>query len=272
MKKWLTGLSIASSMLVLGACGGGDDSGEDTGNAENQQESQGQTASGSGEEGGQSAEGGGEGQQQEMPEPDMEGVPDVVAEVNGEEVTKDEFQQAYESQFQQAAMQQQMSGQEVNQDELKKQVADGMVSQELLIQETENRGIEAPEDEVNKTLDDIVKQNQMESQDEFFTTMEEQGMKKDEVMSQIETRVRMDQLIAEETGDIEPSDDELKEIYDQQKEQMSQMQGEEGGSEMPSFDEMKPQLKEQVVMQKESEATQTLAEDLKEKSDVTINL
>lgn len=231
MKKWLTGLSIASSMLVLGACGGGDDSGEDTGNAENQQESQEQTASGSGEEGGQSAQSGGEGQQ-EMPEPDMEGVPDVVAEVNGEEVTKDEFQQTYESQFQQAAMQQQMSGEEVNQDELKKQVADGMVSQELLIQETENRGIEASEDEVNKTLDDIVKQNQMESQDEFFTAMEEQGMKKDDVMSQLETQVKMDQLIAEETGDIEPSDDELKEIYDQQKEQMSQMQGEEGGSEI----------------------------------------
>ena len=169
-------------------------------------------------------------------------------------------------------MQQQMSGEEVNQDELKKQVADGMVSQELLIQETENRGIEASEDEVNKTLDDIVKQNQMESQDEFFTAMEEQGMKKDDVMSQLETQVKMDQLIAEETGDIEPSDDELKEIYDQQKEQMSQMQGEEGGSEMPSFDEMKPQLKEQVVMQKESEAAQTLAEDLKEKSDVTVNL
>src|SRR5699024_5830273 len=165
MKKWLTGLSIASSMLVLGACGGGDDSGEDTGNAENQQESQEQTASGSGEEGGQSAQSGGEGQQ-EMPEPDMEGVPDVVAEVNGEEVTKDE---------------------------LNKQVVDGIVSEELLIQETENRGIEASEDEVNKTLDYIVKQNQVESKDEFFTAMEEQGMKKDDVMSQLETQVKMDQ-------------------------------------------------------------------------------
>ncbi|AKG73089.1 SurA N-terminal domain-containing protein [Salinicoccus halodurans] len=265
MKKWLTGLSIASSMLVLGACDGGDDSGEDTGNAENQQESQEQTASGSGEKGG-------EGQQQEMPEPDMEGVPDVVAEVNGEEVTKDEFKQSYEGQFQQAAMQQQMSGQKVDQDELKKQVANGMVSQELLTQETENRGIEAPEDEVNKTLDDIVKKNQMKSQDEFFAAMEEQGMKKDEVMSQLETQVKMDKLIAEETGEIEPSDDELQKIYDQQKEQMSQMQGEEGGGEMPSFEEVKPQLKEQVIMQKQGEAAQKLAGELKEKSDVKVNL
>ncbi|WP_411843378.1 SurA N-terminal domain-containing protein [Salinicoccus sp. HZC-1] len=269
MKKWLTGLSITASMLVLGACGGGDESAEDTGDAHKQQESQEQTASGNGEEG-KNAEGGGE--QPEMPKPDMEGVPDVVAEVNGEEVTKEEFKQSYEGQFQQTAMQQQMSGEEVNQDELKKQVADGMVSQELLIQETENRNISAPEEEVNKTIDEIVKQNQMKSQDEFFTAMEEQGMKKDEVMSQVETQVKMNQLIAEETGDIEPSEEELKGIYDQQKEQMSQMQSEEGGGEMPSFEEIKPQIKEQVVSQKEGQAAQTLAEELKKKSDVKVNL
>lgn len=270
MKKWLAGLSITASMLALGACGG-DESADNKEDAQKQQESEEQTASedgGEGQSGGEQASG----EQPEMPEPDMEGVPDVVADVNGEEVTKDEFQKTYESQFQQAAMQQQMSGQEVNQDDLKKQVADGMVSQELLIQETDNRGIEAPEEEVNKTIDEIVKQNQLESQDDFFAKMEEQGMKKDEVMSQVETQVKMDQLVAEETGEVEPSDEELKKIYDQQKEQMSQMQGEEGGQEMPSFDEMKPQLKEQVVMQKESEAAQKLAEELKEKSDVTVNI
>lgn len=170
-------------------------------------------------------------------------------------------------------MQQQMAGKEVNQDEMKKQVADSMVSQELLIQETENRDISASEDEINETLDGIVKQNKMKSQDEFFKALEEQnGMSKDEVMSQLETQVKMDKLLAEEAGDVQPSDEELKEIYDQQKEQMSQMQGKEGGQEMPSFEEMKPQLKEQVVMQKQSEAAQKLSKELKEKSDVTVNL
>ena len=36
-------------------------------------------------------------------EPDLDGIPDVVAEVNGEEVTKDEFVPIYEVAFQQAA-------------------------------------------------------------------------------------------------------------------------------------------------------------------------
>ncbi len=276
MKKWLSGLSITAAMLVLGACGGGDESAENTEDTQKQEESQEETASKSSEEE-KGAQGGKEqgsaGEQPKMPEPDLEGIPDVVAEVNGEEVTKEEFTQAYEGQFQQVAMQQQMAGKEVNQDEMKKQVADSMVSQELLIQETENRDISASEDEINETLDGIVKQNKMKSQDEFFKALEEQGgMSKDEVMSQLETRVKMDKLIAEEAGDVQPSDEELKEIYDKQKEQMAQMQGEEGGQEMPSFEEMKPQLKEQVVMQKKSEAAQKLSKELKEKSDVTVNL
>src|SRR5699024_9190011 len=50
------------------------------------------------------------GEEMDLPEPDLDDVPDVVAEVNGEEVSKDEFAEVYEQQFQQQAMQAQMSG------------------------------------------------------------------------------------------------------------------------------------------------------------------
>lgn len=257
MKKWLSSLTIIGSLLLLTACNGDEEAAEDTGSAEEAEAPQSK-----GEEGAAA-------EQPEMPEPDLEGVPDVVAEVNDTKIEKAEFEEAYNMQFQQMAMMSQMSGEEVNQDDLKKQVADGLVSQELLIQEADNRELEVTEEDTNGVLDSLVEQNGMESQEDLFAAFEEQGMPKDEVMTQVDMQVKVDKLIAEEAGDIEPSKEEMQEIYDAQVAQMEQMETEE---EPPSFEELEPQLKEQVEMQKEGEAAQALVADLKESADVTMHL
>lgn len=259
MKKWLSSLTIIGSLLLLGACSDDEESAkEDTSSSEE---------AAAPESGATAEEGAAE--QPEMPEPDLENVPDVVAEVNDTKIEKAEFEEAYNMQFQQMAMMSQMSGEEVNQDDLKKQVVDGLVSQTLLIQEADKRKMEVSEEDTNAVLDDLVEQNGMESQDDLFKAFDEQGMPKEEVMSQVDMQVKVDKLIAEEAGEIEPSKEELQELYDQQIEQIKQMETEE---EPPSFEEMEPQLKEQVVMQKEGEAAQALVADLKESADMKTHL
>lgn len=260
IKKWFLSLSLGVSVVALAACGGADEAAENTNEEPKTQEE----APAENSEGNKGAE------QPQMPEPDLGGIPDVVAEVNGEEVTKEEFETTYTGQFQQAAMQAQMSGQEIDQNKLKKQVAESMVGQKLLIQEAGNRNLNASEEDVNNTLDELAKQNGLESKDEFLTALEEQGMAKDEVMSQVETQVKVDQLLAEETGDVKPTDEEIQGLYDQMKAQQKEMGGEE--QELPPFEEIKPQLEEQVKMQKEGEAAQTLVAKLRENADVTVNL
>lgn len=255
IKKWFLSLSLGTSLIVLAACGGADESAE---NENAQPETQEQAPSGEESAG-----------QPEMPEPDLEGIPEVVAQVNGEEVSKEEFETAYAGQFQQAAMQAQMSGQEIDQNQLKNQLAESMVGQELLIQEAENQELTASDEEVDQTLDQLAQQNGLESKDEFLAALNEQGMAEDEVMSQIETQVKVDQLIASSAGDTDPSNEELEAAYEQVKAQQEQMGSEE---ELPAFEELKPELEEQVKMQKENEATQTLVAELREKADVTINL
>ena len=109
-------------MLALTACGGGDDSSADPPRPTSQEESAGA---------------------EQAAEPDLEGIPDVVAEVNGQEVTKDDFVLLYEAQFQQAAMQAaQTGGEQPDEDALKEQTADDLVDTELLTQEAESRGID----------------------------------------------------------------------------------------------------------------------------------
>lgn len=259
-KTWLLSFSLAVSLSVIAACGGVDESGE-----ENIEESATQEEEPADLEGGESAE------QLEIPEPDLEGIPDVVAEVNGKEITKEEFETTFAGHFQQAAMQSQMTGEEVDQDQLKEQITETMIGTELLIQEANSRSFNVSEDDIEKILNRLVEENGLESKDEFIAALEEQGVDEEEVMSQLETQVKIDQLIASESGDgdIEPKDEELKELYDQMVVQQEQM-GEE--AEIPSFDEMKPDLIEQVKSQKGAEVSQTLVERLRKDADVTINL
>ncbi|TWT03292.1 peptidylprolyl isomerase [Planococcus sp. CPCC 101016] len=253
IKKWFLTIVLGGSMVALAACGG-ENAEETNEEAAPQEEAADQEA--------ENAE------QPEMPEPDLEGVPDIVAEVNGEEISKEEFESAYTGQFQQLAMQAQMAGQEVDQTQLKEQIAESLVAQKLLVQETENQEITASEEQVNTALEELAKQNGLESSEEFLAALEEQGISEEEVMEQVEAQVKVEQLIASETGEINPTDEEIQTVYDEAQAQ----QEESGGEELPAFEEVKPQLEEQVRMQKEGEATQTLIAQLREEADVTINL
>ncbi|MFC2949877.1 SurA N-terminal domain-containing protein [Virgibacillus sediminis] len=253
-KKLMLSLLLAVLVSVMAACNGEDGAADDNNEEQNTQESE------------QAAE------QPEMPEPDLEGVPEVVAEVNDSEITKEEFETAYKAQFQQMALQSQMTGQEVDQDQLKKQITESMIGSELLIQEADNRKVTVSEKEVNKKLDELVEMNGMDSQEALLSALEEQGTTEEEVLSQVETQVKVNKLIAEESGETEPTEEELKEAYEQAKAQQEQMAEGEGKGEMPSFEEVKPQLKEQLQQQKEGEAAMALIEKLRGNADVTVHL
>lgn len=263
-KKWLVSLCLAASLSVVTACGGS--TGEsDQGKAETQQEA---PASGNSK-----ASGTENTEQPKMPEPDLKGIPAVVAEVNGEKIQKKEFVAAYEGQFQQAALQAQTSGQKIDQDKMKDQTVNGMIGTELLIQEASNRGIEASAKDMDQTLSEIAKQNQLKSTDELMAALEKQGMSEKEINSQLKTQVKVEQLISEETGNIKISDSELKSAYEKLKAQQEQM-GKAGGQgeKVPSLEKIRPQLEEQLKSQEEGKATQALVSDLRKDAKVTINL
>lgn len=229
------------------------------------------------------------GDQGALPEPNLDDVPDVVATINDTEITKEEFATNYESQYQQMAYQAQMSGSDVDEDQLKQESLEIMIGNELLLQEAEDQDIEVTEDDVDEFLDDFAKQQGLESQDELIAQFEEQGMDEEQLRDDSKKQVAMDRLI--ETLDVdEPSEEELKDLYDEQMEQQKQLmeaqasadpsaQAEDGSSEsasgedqLPSFEESKDDLEEQVKLQNENEAITELVEDLREDADIEIFL
>ncbi|MEB1808892.1 MAG: SurA N-terminal domain-containing protein [Bacillaceae bacterium] len=253
-KKWLLSLLLAGFVSVTAACGNTDESAENNTEAPEVQEEAAPV----------------NGEQPDMPEPDLDGIPDVVASVNGKDISKEDFESVYVNQFMQAAMQAQMFGEEVNQSELKEQMIESMIAQELLKQEADKAGHEASEEDITNTLEDLAAQYGVGTSDEFLAALEEQGMEREEVMSELALQVKVDKLIASETGEIEPTEAELKEFYELAVAQQAQMGGED--VEIPPFEELKEEIEKQVKLQKQTEVAQALVGKLREEADVTINL
>ena len=206
----------------------------------------------------------------EGPQPDLDAIPDVVAEVNGEEVTKDEFVPIYEAAFQQAAAQAQMSGEAPDEEALRKETADNLVDTELLMQEAESRGLEVTDEAVDAELTDLAEQNGMKSAEELLKAVEAQGVSADQAREQVETQALVEQLVADENGPIEPTDKELRAIYDQAKQQQAASGG--GGQEFPPFAQVRDQLEEQAMSQETGRVATALVDGLRKDADITINL
>ena len=254
----LGALSVAA-VLTLSACGGSDSSDADAGKDASSSASP--SADESADDSADAAEG---------PQPDLDAIPDVVAEVNGEEVTKEEFVPIYEAAFQQAAAQAQMGGEEPDEEALRKETADNLVDTELLLQEAESRGLEVSDDAVEAELADLAEQNGMKSTEELLKAVEAQGVSADQAREQVETQAMVEQLVADENGPFEPTDKELRAIYDQAKKQQAASGG--GGQEFPPFAQVREQLEEQAMNQETGKVATALVDDLRKDADITVNL
>lgn len=244
------GALSAAALLTLSACGGG--SGSDAKDSKDDASSSSSPSA--------DASGG----------PSLDGIPDVVAEVNGEEVTRDEFVPIFEASFKAAESQAQMTGEEPDEDALRKQALVDLVDTELLAQEADARGIEVSDEDIDAELTDLAKQNGMESADALLEAVAEQGLDEEGARDQVETQVMVEQLVEDESGPIEPTDKELRALYAQAKQQQAQS-GQEG-QKFPAFAEVRDQLVDQAIAQESGQVAQTLLKDLKADADITLNL
>lgn len=201
--------------------------------------------------------------------PDLSGLPATVAVVDGTKITKAEFVAAYKAQFQQLASQAQQSGQPVDQDALKKQTAEQMVNTQLLLAEADDRGYKASKKALASTLTELATSSGLASGDELLKSLAKQGIDKAEANRQLAGQVKLDQLVAAEGGGTEPTDKQLKDLYDQTVEQ-AKTSG--STTKIPPFAEVRTQLVEQLKTQEETTIAQKLVEDLRKDAKITINV
>ncbi|MFP4642676.1 MAG: SurA N-terminal domain-containing protein [Dehalococcoidia bacterium] len=187
----------------------------------------------------------------------------AVAIVNGEEIAMKEFQRQLD---QTEAMYEQQDtsfpeGEELMQ--LKQQIVDQLVDQALLVQEADSRDITVSEDEIQSQYEETVKR--FEDEDAFEQELEEQGLSREDLKNLIADNIKIESLqdaVLEEAEIDAPTEDEVRELYDQ----YSQEQ------ELPSFDEIKSQLEDQLLQQRQDEVIQGFIQELKEESTVEVLL
>ena len=268
LRRTLAALTLTAALGLTAACSGGQD------DPSQASDGGGQAAPAASDGGDQAApgasDGGGAAGDPQAQEADVSDVPEVVATVNGTEITKDDFVQTYQSQYQQMAMQQQAGGQAPDEKQLKTQVAEQLVNNELLRQGAEDAGIKATDKDIDTTLDEIAKQSGLGSGDEVVSALEQQGISAEQVRQDAASQFAITTYIEQEADIAEPSDEELKAQYDAMVEQQSAAGG--SAEEVPSFEEMKDQLAQQATMQQQNEAATEIAGKLRESGDVTINV
>lgn len=290
-KTWLTSLGLAVCLLGVASCSSEDDSGGD--GAETTQgasaapgsDDAAGTSDGAGATGGAGDEAAGtEGPGEQAEGPDLSDVPDVVAEVNGTEISKEEFSEAYQGSFEQASMQAEMTGQPVDEAALREETVEGLVSNELLLQASEEHGFEASAEDIEAELEELAEGNGLGSGDEFVAALEEQGMAPEDIDAEVEKKIKVDQLVEEEAQVEEPTEEEIQALYDELSAQQGGGGEESGsggddagatgapGSEIPAFEDVKDQLEAQLKSEKENEAVLQLVEELREDADVTVHI
>lgn len=248
--KWIASLALVAALALTSACS-----------------TQGEPETPASESTGAAASSSTQGS--EAPTAELGEVPDVVAVVNGEKITKADFIRIYEGQFQQISVQAQMAGQTVDQAQLRKQTAEGLVNTELLIQQAAKKKIFATSKDLDAALKDVAASNKLEVK-AFLETMAKQGLDENAVRAQLRTQLQVERLIAKEVGDFTPDEKELKAAYEIVKQQAAADPA--TAKKLPTFKEIKSELSQQLKLQKEASAVKTYVEKLRKDAKIEMNM
>lgn len=235
MKKW-TLLIILSLTMFLVACSDDEaESDEQANQAENQED---------------------QAQQQEPLEISDEEVVnegESVVVVNGSEVNGTTYNAAYS--LVKSMMHQ--SGQDTSDlDALKDQTVDFLVEQELMLQEANNVGIEVTDKELEEELK-AYKESADEGQ--FNTMLEQLNMTEENFKNQLRYDLTTMEYVEQEF-EVEVTDKEVEELYNQMTEQSE--------GEAQELSEVEDQLRASIEQQKQQQQYAQKVEELKESAEI----
>ena len=225
--------------------------------------------------------------------------PNVIAEVNGEEIS----QQEYLSMLQQQAPQSNLNGTQII--SFRYNVLNALIERKLILQQSEEMDIsvEVSDQEVEDNYQNILEQNDI-TEEELSENLAQQGYTmgalRDDIRRSLERSKTITQTIEAARGDISVSESEVRDLYEQRypnedstaqtendEEAAAEPDTEDGESaeenaekaeenteqqsENPEFADVRDDLEQQLIQQKRNEALNQWLEDLKAESEIVIN-
>lgn len=181
----------------------------------------------------------------EISEEEMLPEDEVVAIVNGEEVTGKTYNLVYT----QEKMYQSQFEEDIDLDEMKKSTIELVIERQILFQEARKEGIEITDEEASKELERIKE----ESPETLETLLAQFQLTEEDFKGQLKYELTMYEYM-NRVIEVSVSDEELEEYYEKAK---------EGNEDIPEFDEIKHNLRAQLTELKTQEAFQEKIEEAK---------
>ncbi len=206
----------------------------------------------------------------------------VIAEVNGMEIS----QQEYFSLLQQQAPQSNLSSTQII--PFRYNVLNALIERKLIIDQAEKLGVnvDVSESEIDERYNNILEQNEMSDQ-ELADTLAEQGYTIGQLREDIKSSIRdsktITQTIDQGIPEVEVKDQEIEALYEQkypetktetetaEADTIDETATETAENKRPELNEVREDLKTEIRNQKENQAVNSWLSDLKESAEITIN-
>lgn len=188
--------------------------------------------------------------------------PDVVATVNGEDITGDELA-ANVQQTAQTAKQQGLdpTKAEVRQ-QIETQALTSLINTKLLAQAAAKADITASDEEIDAQLTQLT--NQLGGEDKLQEQLDNAGITKEQLRTDISQQIVLNAYVEQNTdvSNIEVTDQEITDFYN------SVTESADASSSVPTLEDVKPQIKQQLLSQKQQAAVNELIQKLRADADI----
>jgi hypothetical protein len=184
----------------------------------------------------------------------------VIATVNGEKITKTE----YDAVFEQLLPQIEQAGLSDNADYLKgikTQILDGLVNDKLLLQNAKKSQVIATEEEVKKELASITER--AGGEEKLNTQISKEGLTKEKLIDNVKNQIVMQKYLLANINlaSLSVSEDEIKAFYD------NASKGQEG---VPDLKEVSSQINDQIMKNKQQKLVSDFLGTLRASADINI--
>lgn len=192
---------------------------------------------------------------------------DVVATVDGKDISKKDYDKELES-MKATYEQQGMPADQMDSKmlaELEQSVLDQMINAELLLQTAEKDGVSVEQKELDAELEKI--KTNFADEKQYEEALKQNELTEKELMAQLKKQMTVIQYLDSKIGKVEASDEEIQAMYDQYKQQV------EGQKQTPEeLDKIKPELEQQILAQKKDEQTTKLVEQIRKDNEDKVKI
>jgi len=192
---------------------------------------------------------------------------DVVATVDGKDISKKDYDKELES-MKATYEQQGMTADQMDSKmlaDLEQSVLDQMINAELLLQTAEKDGVSVAQKELDAELEKI--KTNFADEKQYEDALKQNELTEKELMAQLKKQMTVIQYLDSKIGKVEASDEEIQAMYDQYKQQV------EGQKQTPEeLDKIKPELEQQILAQKKDEQTTKLVEQIRKDNEDKVKI